>query len=89
MYNIVVQTVLLYRRNIWLITELVMKLLEVFHHIITRRITGKTTRRIGEGGWYFPPEEEAIKAAGMCPMWEYVWRQQSTIAEYIAKYLIS
>ena len=47
--------VLLYRRNIWVITDEMMKVLEVFHHRTSRRITGKTDRRIGDEGWDPPP----------------------------------
>ena len=51
MYTPVVQTVLLYGRDSWVITEAIMKVLEVFNHRIARRIKGKTYRSVGEYGW--------------------------------------
>ena len=52
--------VLLYRSNIWVIMDEIMKVLEVFHHWTARRITGKTDRCIGEEGWESPPAEEVV-----------------------------
>ena len=51
MYKAVVQTLLLYGSGIWFITDIMMKLLDSFHHSISRRIAGKTTRSIGEEGF--------------------------------------
>ena len=44
------KAVLLYRRNIWVITESIMNVLEVFHHCFTQRILVKTARRVMEEG---------------------------------------
>ena len=49
MYKAVVLAVLLYGRKIWVVTDAMMTLLEVFHHSIAIRITGTTARK-GDGG---------------------------------------
>ena len=48
LYKAVVQTVLLYRINSWVITGVIMEVLEEFHHQITRRLRGKMSGRVGE-----------------------------------------
>ena len=47
LYNAVVQTVLLYGSESWVITEAIMKVLEAFHQRIVRRIMDKTYWRVG------------------------------------------
>ena len=42
----VMQAVLLYRSEIWVITESTMKVLGGFHNRISQRISGKMTHRI-------------------------------------------
>ena len=41
-YTEVVQTVMLYNNEIWVITDTMMKVLEGFHHIIAKKISSKT-----------------------------------------------
>ena len=53
----VVQTVLFYGIESWVITYEMMKVLEGFHHLISRGITGKTAQSISEEGWELPPVE--------------------------------
>ena len=42
LYKEVVQTVMLYGRDSWVVMEAMMKVLEALHHQIDSRITGKT-----------------------------------------------
>ena len=64
-YKEVVQTVLQYRSKSWVITDSMMKVLELFHHWISVRLTGKKARRIGKKGWEWKPAEEVIETMGM------------------------
>ena len=45
MYKAVVQVVLLYGSKIWVVMDTMMKVLEGFHHKISRWILGMTVRR--------------------------------------------
>ena len=47
-YNALVQTVLLYSRESWVITGEMMKVMEDFHHRIARRLTGRLTSVLGK-----------------------------------------
>ena len=48
-YKAVTQSVLLYRSEIWLVTGVVLKVLEGFHHWSASQITGMT-ETCGAGG---------------------------------------
>ena len=52
-----------------------MKVLDAFHHRISRRTMGNTAWSVREEVWEFTPEEEAVEAAGMYPMQAYVRRK--------------
>ena len=47
-YKALVQTVLLYSRESWVITGEMMKVMEDFHHRIVRRLTGRLTSVLGK-----------------------------------------
>ena len=68
MYKVVVQTVLLYRSESWIVTDAMMKLLEGFNHQILRRLLGKTTWSIRGEGWEWPLVEEALETTGLWPI---------------------
>ena len=66
-----VQAVLIYGSEIWVITDAMMKVLEGFHHHIDRKITGNTERRFGAEGWEGTPMEKEVEASGLWPMQDY------------------
>ena len=67
-YKVVVQAVLMYRSEIWVIMDTMMKVLEGFQHLITQRIAGKKACQIGVECWECLPVEESLYAAGTCKM---------------------
>ena len=83
LYKAVVQTALLYVSESWVITGLMMNMLERFCHFIARRIAWKTAWSVRGEGWEYPPEEEDLEAAGLWTMQDYLWRQKCTIEYYI------
>ena len=51
MYKALVQTVFLYGSDIWVVTGLVLMVLEGFRHRVARRIEKNTSRHAGYIGW--------------------------------------
>ena len=51
MYNAVVQVLLLYGRKIWVVADVIMTVLEIFHNSINRQIAGMTSRKGNNGEW--------------------------------------
>ena len=86
--KVVENTVILYRRDSWVVTGATLKVLEGFHHRAARRIAGMTARCAEEGEWYYPLVAYVMEAAGMCTINEYIQRQQDTIAEKVARWII-
>ena len=83
MYKEVVQAVLLYGRKIWLVTDVMMTVIEGFRHRIDIQIAGITARK-GDGmEWEWALVDAALETTGFWPMREYVRRWQADIAEYI------
>ena len=80
LYNAVVQLVLLYRSESWVVTGSMIEVLEGFHHWAARRITGMTVRRTTSGGWKWPLVAEALETSGIWTIKEYIKRRQDTVA---------
>ena len=72
MYKAVVQSVLLYDRERWVVTGDMLKVLTTFHHRAAQRITGMTEKRGSGGEWEYPEVEEATNGQ-LC-----VWYRLST-----------
>ena len=67
-YKAVVHTVFLYGSDRWVVTGMMLTVLEVFHHRVARKIAGKTARRAGGSGFEWLPVEEDLEVAGMWPI---------------------
>ena len=68
LYKVVVQLVLLYGSESWVVTMEIIKVLEVFHHWLKRRILGMTAQSTTKGDWECPPVDEALETAGIRPI---------------------
>ena len=55
LYKAVVQAVLLYRSEIWVVKYVMIKVMKRLHHHISWRITGNTAHKFREEGWECPP----------------------------------
>ena len=64
-YKAVVQTVLIYGSEIWVVTEDILTVLEGFHHRVARQIVVNTARRSGDGRCEWPPVKKSLEVAGM------------------------
>lgn len=84
-YKAVVQSVLLYGSETWVITPVMLRALEGFHHRVARQLTGLVGRYLPrEDKWVYAPTEEVLRKAGLFPMSEYLSRRQRRCADYVA-----
>ena len=51
MYKVVVHMVFLYGINSWVVTDAILKLMEVFHHKVSWFIARMASWQVEEGGW--------------------------------------
>ena len=65
--HMVIYTVLLYGSEIWVVTGVMLMVLEGFYHRLARKIVGNKAQHTGDWGWEWPPLEEALEVAGICP----------------------
>ena len=63
-FKAVVQAVLLFGAETWVLNPKIERALERFMHGAARRITGKQQRRGGDGQWTYPPLKEAMREEG-------------------------
>ena len=76
----VVQAVMLYRLETWVMTPRIGRVLGGFHHRVARRLTGQHPRRGQDGGWVYLPLAEAMAETGLQEVETYVSRRQNTVA---------
>ena len=74
MYKAVVQTVLLYGRRSWVVTEAMLKVLEGFHHQVDRRRVWMSAWRVWEEWCQCSSVAELFEVAGMWTLNDYIWR---------------
>ena len=70
MNKVVAQSVLLYGREIWVVTGNTLNILEGFHHQTALWITGLAAKRETGGVWDYSLVVEAMEAAGIHPIGE-------------------
>ena len=84
-YIAVVQSILLFGSETWVVTPRILNALEGFHHrVVARRLTGRTAQRHRDGSWTYPDIRLTLEEAGLFPMHVYITRRQNTIAAYVA-----
>ena len=83
-FKAVVQQVLLFREEMWVLTPRIERALESFMHGAARRITGRKPRRGWGGKWYYTSLREAMREAGFVDIQKSITNRQNTVAQYIA-----
>jgi len=84
-YKVVVQSVLLYGCETWVITPAVLRVLEGFHNRVARRLSGKRPYFLPqEDRWVYPPIAEALEAANLYPIEHYIGVRQATVVANVA-----
>ena len=82
-YKAVIQAVLLFGAETWVLTTRMEKSLEIFQSRVARRITGRQLQRKKDGIWEYPSLAGALMEAGLVGIRTYITRRQNTVAQYI------
>ena len=83
LYKAVSQAVFLFGEETWVLTPRMERALDSFQHRVARWLTGRQTRRQGDGSWAYPPLEEEMGEAGFKGIRKSVPRRQNMAAQYI------
>ena len=83
-YKAIIQSILLYGSESWVLTDSMLMKLEAFHKKIARNITNCHIRPDpqNEGEWIYPDTESVLKKASLLPIEEYIKRRKNTISQY-------
>ena len=63
-FKVVVQVVILFVSETWVITPCMGQLLEGFHHRVARELTEKLPRRLQYVSYYYPPWSKRYRRQG-------------------------
>jgi hypothetical protein len=84
-YKAVVQSILLFGSETWVVTNTMLKALESFHRRVARRIAGKQPYRCRRTDtWIYPPIDKALEEVGLYSVSHYIEKRQNTVADYVA-----
>ena len=82
-YRSVVQAMLLFRAETWVLTEMMLQKMEGVHVSFLRKVTGMSVSKLGVDTWKKEEAERVLQATGK-NVWEYIERRQVTVAEWVA-----
>ena len=87
-FKAVVQQVLLFGAETWVVSPRMERALSSFIHGSARRITGRQPRRGWDGKWLYPSLVGAMKEAGFTDVRTSINRRQNTVGQYIVTRLL-
>ena len=83
-FKAVLQTVLLFRAETWVLNPHMYQALRSFQHRVAQWLTGRYPRQRGERRWEYPLLAAVMAEAGFEDIGVYITRKQNTVAQYIA-----
>ena len=82
-YKAIVQAVLLYGSETWVVDPPMLNVLESFHNRVVRKITGRMAYLDGDT-WIYPPIKETLEKANLYPVAHYIHVRQAHLADFVA-----
>ena len=79
-----VQQVLLFGAETWVVTPRMERGLSGFIHGAARRMTGRQARRGRNSAWHYPSLEGAMRESVLTKIRKSIANRQNTVAQYIA-----
>ena len=67
-----------------MVTRVILKVLEVFHHQAARAIVVMTDQYTDGGDWEYPMVNDALEAAGNWTIKEYIQIREATVTAQVA-----
>jgi hypothetical protein len=82
-YKTIVQSVLLYGSETWVVSKQMMKILRSFHRRCSRYIMGKHIWQDSNGEWHQPSSKEVLEGAGLKTVEEYIEQRKITLMHFV------
>ena len=80
-YKVIIQTVLLYGAESWVLNKDLKCKLRSFHHRSARFLTGRYITKIDDE-WVYPETKKTLELAHLLPIDDYIMKRKQTIATY-------
>ena len=81
--KLVVQLVIIYRSENWVMTLRIGIILGILHHRVAHKIMGRQPQRVRKILWVYPPLEDAMAEAGLQEVDTYISYRQNKVAQFI------
>jgi hypothetical protein len=81
-YKVIIQTILLYGSESWVINDNARNKLRTFHNRCARFITGRFITKAEDGTWIFPDTKTTLLLAHLLPIDEYITKRRGTVLKY-------
>lgn len=81
-YKVIVQTILLYGSETWVVCETGRRKLSSFHNRCARYITGRHIKQQEDGTWVYPCSKITRKEADLLTVEEYIQKRKQTITPF-------
>ena len=78
-FETVVESVLLYGSETWVLSNQMMALLDSFHHRCARFIPQEHIQQLEDGSWITPSNESILKKAGLKPIKTYIQKRKEKL----------
>ncbi len=78
-YKAVVQAVLLYGSETWVVSDFYLRQLRSYHSRIARYLTKRHIRQDENGTWHHPPTAGVLEEAGLRTVDEYIQKRRDTV----------
>jgi hypothetical protein len=82
-FKAIVQAVLLYGSETWVLSTASLKLLEGFSIRCAWRMAEENKPRREAGTWQYPPSKDVLEECGLRPIHEYVTARRATVAAWV------
>ena len=82
-YRVVVQAVLLFGAETWVLSAVMLKIIEGVYVGFLQQVTGMKAQRLRYKTWTKEGPDRVLQAAGTKPLWEYIDKRQATVAYWV------
>jgi len=84
-YKTIIQSVLLYGSESWVISQRLRRRLDSFHHRCARYMANKHIRQLPNGEWDFPDTTEVLEICKLNPLSTYIAKRKSHLLHNYAE----
>ena len=85
-YLAVIQALLLYGSESWVISKRNMDRLNSFHKRAVRHMTGQHIQKLGNNNWEYPDHDRLLKQCKLLPINVYIERRRGTLWNYLLQH---